>query len=136
MQRLRAFFISHSRSAWWLIVAALCMKALVPAGYMIGDAQTGKLLTITICSDGAGDSITRQIALPAAGRKAPESEKSRADGICPFSALGHAMIGGADPIQLALALLFLLALGFAPWHTPAPRPIAYLRPPLRGPPAV
>ena len=129
---LRAFFQHHRRWALWLIAAALCMKVLVPAGYMVG--EDSRMLTIRICADASGHDVLRQIALPAAEHKAPGSDKARADSVCPFSALGHGAIGGTDPILLALAILFLLALGFAPASAPAPRRIAYLRPPLRGPP--
>jgi hypothetical protein len=35
---------------------------------------------------------------------------------------------------LALALVFIMAMGFAALQPAAPRRVSYLRPPLRGPP--
>jgi len=131
MHGFRAFFLSHRRLAALLIALALCMKALIPAGYMLGgDART---ITVQICADSLGHVITKQIAV---GHKDHGSDKAKADSPCAFTALGHGMLGGADPIQLALALLFILTLAFAPLLRARARRIAYLRPPLRGPPAL
>ena len=132
MYAFRAFLLSNRQLAALMIAAALCMKALIPAGYMIG--ADSKLLTVQICADSLGHAVTKQIAIPQEGH-AP-GKQSQMDGTCAFTSLGHATLGGADPIQLAIALAFILALGFAPLVTPAPRPISHLRPPLRGPPAL
>lgn len=131
MQALRAFFLYHRRMAALLVALALCMKALIPAGYMLGDGT--RLLTVQICADSLGHTITTQIAV---GKKDHGAGKGKADAPCAFTALTHAALGEADPIQLALALLFLLTLAFAPLLPAAPRRIAHLRPPLRGPPAL
>ena len=132
MNAFRAFLRSHRQLAALLVAAALCMKALIPAGYMIG--ADSKVLTVQICADSLGHSIVKQIAIAQKGH-APDKQ-SQMDGTCAFTSLGHASLGGTDPIQLALALLFILALGFTPLVAPAPRPIFHLRPPLRGPPAL
>ena len=132
MHVLRAFLARHRAFAAIIIAAALCMKALVPAGFMIDGGA--KVLTIHICADSLGHVVTRQIAIPQSGH-GDDSKKAHADSPCAFSALGHAVIGGADPIQLALALLFILGLGFAPLTAPRLQPVFHLRPPLRGPPA-
>ena len=63
-----------------------------------------------------------------------QAQHQKGAGLCPYGALGFAALGGADPIQLAAALAFVLTLGFAALVVPAPRTIAHLRPPLRGPP--
>ena len=132
MHAFRAFLRSHRQLAALLIAAALCMKALIPAGYMIG--ADARVLTVQICADSLGHAVTKQIAIPQKGHTS--DKQSQMDGTCAFTSLGHATLGGADPIQLAIALVFILALGFAPLVTPAPRPISHLRPPLRGPPAL
>jgi len=129
MTALRAFFLHHRRMAALLIALALAMKALVPAGFMLGGDT--HVLTVQICADALGQQITQKIVLPSSHSG---EEKARSDSPCHFTALGHAMLGGADPVLLALALVFILALGFAPVLAPAPRRIAFLRPPLRGPP--
>lgn len=70
------------------------------------------------------------------GPRTKDHGKSKADIPCTFTALTHGALGGADPIQLALALLIILTLGFAPILPAARKHIHYLRPPLRGPPAL
>jgi len=130
MNLIRAFFLSHRRMAALLIAAALCMKALIPGGYMLGGET--RMITVQICADTLGHAITKQIDVGQKGH-APNPQKSSTP--CAYTALGHAAMGGADTVLLALALGFILALGFAPQMVPAPRRVAYLRPPLRGPPA-
>lgn len=112
-----------------LVALALCMKALIPAGYMLGGES--RTITVQICADSLGHQITKQI-----GVGSMDHGKSKADTPCAFTALTHGALGGADPIQLALALLFILTLGFAPLLPAAPQRAHYLRPPLRGPPAL
>jgi hypothetical protein len=131
MQLLRAFFLHHRRMAALLIALTLAMKALVPAGFMLG--SDSRVITVQICADALGQQITQKIVLPS---NHSGDDKAKSDSPCHFTALGHAMLGGADPVLLALALVFILALGFAPVRAPAPRRIAFLRPPLRGPPAL
>lgn len=136
MTALRAFFLHHRRMAALLIALTLAMKALVPAGFMLGsDTPNGSstVLTVQICADALGQQITQKIVLPSSHSG---EDKAKSDSPCHFTALGHAMLGGTDPLLLAVALAFILALGFAPILPPAPRRIAFLRPPLRGPPAL
>ena len=129
MHTFRAFFLSHRRVAALLVALALCMKALLPAGYMLGSES--RTITVQICADSLGAKITKQIDVGA-----KDHGKTKADAPCAFTALTHGALGGSDPIQLALALLFILALGFAPHIPAAPKRDHYLRPPLRGPPAL
>jgi hypothetical protein len=131
---LRAFFRQHSSLALWLVMAALCLKALVPAGYMI-DTQASRF-AIEIC-DGQGGHSLEQIIVPGAAKTAQDkSGAAKADQLCPFSVLSLAMLGGADPVLLALALLFLMALGLRRAPMARPRGAAYLRPPTRAPPVL
>jgi len=132
MHCIRALFLHHRRLAMLLVTAALCMKALIPAGYMLGEDT--RVLTVQICADTIGQTITTRIALPSSGH-GPDGGKAKTDSACPFTALGHAALGGADPVQLALALVVAMALAFAPRLPAAPKRILHLRPPLRGPPA-
>ena len=116
-----------------LVAAALCMKTLVPAGYMIG--QEGKALTVQICNDAMSDHAIKQIAIPmkdGSGGSGLKQDKAE----CPYSGISMAALTGADPALLALALAFIIALGFAPSPVPAARRALYLRPPLRGPPSL
>jgi hypothetical protein len=138
MAPLRALLRSHRRLAALLLALALCMKALVPAGYMVGGSMVdggAKVLTIEICADTLGAKLTRQIAVPhhaAPGDAQGDHGKSAA--ACPYAGLAMAGLAGVDTALLALALGFILALGFAPVPPPRLARAAYFRPPLRGPP--
>lgn len=134
MNRLRALTRSHARLTLALLVLALAMKALVPAGFMLS-ATGERFLTVTICADASGAAKTMQIAIPAkdaaGGGHAETADK---DSPCAFSGLGHAAIGGADPALLLAAIAFILLVGLAPLRAAIARDIPFLRPPLRGPP--
>ncbi len=133
MTSLRAFLLSHRAIAMLVIAAALCLKLVVPTGYMIGTDT--RVLTIQICNDGTGHTLTTKLVVPLKQSPADQSGKSgKAE--CPYSSLGHASLAGADPVQLALALAFIIALGFAAVAAPPLKRAQYLLPPLRGPPAL
>lgn len=134
METLRAFLHTHRRLAALLLALALVMKALIPAGYMLG-AQA-KVLTVEICADASGAKIMRDIVVSHNGKPGEtRGSQIKGDGACAFSALSMASLGGADAALLALALAFILALGFAPLPVAAIGRLTRLRPPLRGPPA-
>lgn len=137
MQSFRALLLRYRYAAFVVLVLALAMKALVPAGTMV--SAEAKVLTIRICNDAqlaAGTAVAsvRALAVPVK-QVDPSTRHGKAEGACPYSALSLASLVGADPALLALALLFILASAFAPLAAPAPRRNGYLRPPLRGPPA-
>jgi len=130
MGGIRNFLRERCGLAMLLVVLALAMKALVPAGYMVG-AQD-RILTVSICADASGTQLTQKVVVPHRDDGGTQHGKTVA---CPFSALAMAGTAGADPVLLALALAFILAAGFVPQAAPSLRSRAYLRPPLRGPPA-
>lgn len=135
MQALRALIHRHRLLAAMLVVLALSLKAALPAGYMLG--QNGQTLTVQICADATGGAVTKQIVIPRSGAPAEQTgahEKAAAP--CAYTALGFAALPGADALLLALTLAFILALGFAPAPAAPLRRIPFLRPPLRGPPAL
>lgn len=119
----------HRRLALGLVVLAVLIKALMPAGYMLSDRA--HVLTVEICADASGQTMTRQIAVPADGK----SDHAKAEGTCAWGVLASAALGGADIVLLALALAFILALGLTASRPAPPARTTYLRPPLRGPPA-
>ncbi len=134
MTQLRALILDYRKIALLLIVAALALKAVIPAGYMVD--QNAKVFTVTVCNGELGPVKVQHIVIPA---KKGEHEPSQHDGkamACPYSALAMASIGGADPLLLALALVFILQLGFNSASQPLPARLVHLRPPLRGPPAI
>lgn len=123
----------HPALAILAVLAALCMKIAVPSGFMIG--QNFKFVTVRICAPAFGDHAVTQIAIPMK-RGGEDSGQKQGKGECPFASLSMASTAGAGPVLLALALAFILSVGLAPARTTFPRRASYLRPPLRGPPAL
>lgn len=115
-----------------MVVAALCLKAAVPAGFML--ETKGRVLTVALCSDASGTAMTREIVIPHGPGEAAQQAKAQA--ACPFTALSMDALGGTDAVLLAAALAFILALGHLPVRVVPIRRIAHLLPPLRGPPAL
>ncbi|MBS0255010.1 MAG: hypothetical protein JSS36_07345 [Proteobacteria bacterium] len=127
MSRLRVLALHHRRLAALLLAMALALRVLVPAGFMPGgDGQ----LAMKICAD-QGSAITLLVPL-----KGGDHDKgaAKADAPCAFAALGHGLTGAADPLVLAVALAFILALGFAPARTPRVPAWPHRTPPALGPP--
>ena len=135
MNTLRALFRDRSRLTLVLLALVLAVKATVPAGFMFS-SDGDNYLTVTICSDASGMAGQMRIALPAKSGSG-ESPPGVADKNphCAFAGLGHAALGGADPIQLKSAIAFILLTGFVLRTALPRRDIEFLRPPLRAPPA-
>ena len=133
MSLLRLVLRDHPRLAALLLVAALCMKALMPAGFMVEARPSA--VSIAICGESSGVQLGRAVALR---DKFPASSGSHgaADQTCPFAALGMAALGSGDSPFLVLAVVFALALVFLPARREAAGRVVWLRPPLRAPPAV
>lgn len=139
MRALRALILANRRVAILVVLAALCMKALIPAGYMVSGGTDS--ITVTICNGGGeGGPTLVTIEIPAKGMtlggEGDHGKGSGKDGgQCSFSSLTMAAMGGADAPLLALALAFILLLGLLPAiRLPFAR-ADHLQPPLRGPPA-
>ena len=123
----------HRHLAAILVGLALCMKALVPAGFMVG--STAKLITIEICADASGGTLTRQMAIPLEdGAGGEQSDHGKSDATCAWTALAKAAHSGADAQLLVQALVFILALGFLRHAAEPVRLSCHIRPPSRGPP--
>ncbi len=140
MIALRRLSLHHPTLALWLALAALTVKLLVPAGFMVGVVEGRTILQI--CSGFgpvaaapmmhhamADDGVTHAAGAGHGGTGHAEAEMP-----CPFAALAHGSLAATDPVLLSLALAFVLALGFAAVARPPVRRAAFLRPPLRGPP--
>ena len=89
-----------------LLALALCTKALMPAGYMLGSSS--RQLTVEICSDGFNSHVTKQIAIPMDGKSQSDQKHGKTDSACAFS---HSFwrsvllpkplrLGGASPISV------------------------------------
>ncbi|MEW9855793.1 DUF2946 family protein [Novosphingobium sp. M1R2S20] len=132
MRELRRILLSRRWCALLLLTAALAVKALVPAGFMV--SAEAQVLTVSICADASGAHLTREIVIPRQQTSEDRASQHAKSVVCPYAALSMAGTPGADPALLALALAFILALAFAPLPVPELAAPAQLRPPLRGPP--
>lgn len=128
MTAIRRYFRTHSALAALVLLAALAVRVAVPAGFM--PVAQGGSVTVQICS-GTGPMT---MAMPAPSKSGDPHQQSKADMPCAFAGAALSFLSAADPILLAGAIAFVLAL--AP-HAAPPLVVAqtaYLRPPLRGPP--
>lgn len=125
---LRRFILSHQLAASVLIALALAVKLVAPAGFMpVGGA--GQLMVLVCTEFGP-----QRVAIDVPGTPAKPDEAAQSDQPCAFAGMGQAWLPGADPIQIAAALAFILTLGFV--AVAGPRLVArrHVWPPLRGPP--
>jgi hypothetical protein len=130
---LHIFLSDRRHIATILAAMALAIRAIVPAGYMMGEQS--RVLTVFVCADASDPGHVRQITIPVSGKTGGNSEEhGKPDGACPYSVMSMASLGGADAPLLVLALAFILALGFAPFQFPPLVGSRHDRPPLRGPP--
>jgi hypothetical protein len=134
MLSLRALIRDHCHLAMALLALALCIKALVPAGFMVSASST--IITVTVCSDASGGMKTMQIALPMKpGHAKSDPAQDAKASTCAFAGLAHLATTGTPPLLLAIALAAILLLGVLPQGRLPLKRAARLRPPLRGPPA-
>lgn len=133
MHLFRTTLVRNRTLAALLLAAALCLKAVLPTGYMVG--QQSKVLTVQLCDASSGHAAIRQIAIPT---KEGTGQKNgqKAQGDCAYGSLSMAFATGPDPALLLIAIAFILVLGLAPVRISAPKRISHVRPPLRGPPAL
>lgn len=147
--------IAQRHLAALLCVAALLLKLVIPSGYMIGEAQGH--MAVVLCPGtmpvadvmphmSSGDMAmmhgTPHAALPDhvgsdhGGTGHSDGQHSRAEMPCAFAGLSAAALAAVDPIQLVALLAFVLATGFVAVTAIVRSDPSYLRPPLRGPPAL
>jgi hypothetical protein len=125
---LRRIILSHRLAAAALIALALAMRLVMPAGFM-PVAGSGQLMVLVCTEFGP-----QRVAIDVPGAPSKPDDADKADQPCAFAGLGLALLPGADPVQIAAALAFILALGFAAVALPRLRPARHAWPPLRGPP--
>ena len=142
MGSVRNFWRSHGMLAALLLAAALLMRAAVPSGYMVSQAPGGPLLSLcagstnTAALDREAIATLRQLQAIAAQNEAGHEPAREAAKVCPYAVLAQASLPGADPILLEAALAFVLALGISALTFSTLRRPAFLRPPMRAPPAL
>lgn len=136
MLRLRSILIRYPALAFAILVAALALRLLVPAGFM---PAAGKgAFAIEICSGygpqmstGQPTAMAHAMAMPG---MAHHDDTATSMSPCAFSDLAQAAIGGVDPILLVAAIAFAVMLGLFSGSALPQRIVPRLRPPLRGPP--
>jgi hypothetical protein len=129
----RALILNHRKLALLLLALTLLVKALVPAGFMI--ERKAMVLTVSICADGLGTRSTQKMVIPTkSDLDSHGGEHSKRDGNCAFTSLGFGALASGDPALLAVALLFILALGFTGFVQRRFAAPTRLLPPAQGPP--
>lgn len=132
MQPLRRLVASHRLVAGAILALALAMKLVMPTGFMptVADGR----IVVRMCS-GTGP-MTMVMTIPGLeqGKHDGEGHPDRHEPPCAFSGLSAPSLAAADPILLALAILFVLSMGVRALAAPTTAAPPYLRPPLRGPP--
>jgi hypothetical protein len=145
--KFRTWITGHPHSAWLLLAAVLTVRAIVPAGYMVG-SHNG-FPTIELC-DG-------MVSVPAApptmamhdmsamsahhhGHPQDTAPKKPADGTmpCAFAAASFNSLISADPVLPLVALWIIAATVVFGRHATflIRADFAHARPFLRGPPAL
>lgn len=113
---------------------ALMLKLLTPAGFM--PVMSDGHIVVSLCSSSGPTKISVVIPGKADSQSRNEQGHSKADQPCAFSGLSAPILGAVDPILLAAAVLFVMALGAQVRTAAVAATAPYLRPPLRGPPAI
>lgn len=120
-----AFLQARPRAAM-LFAAALLLRLLVPAGYMVGSAAGAPALVPC-------PAVVAAPVMDHHGRH--DGRAPHAEAPCPFAALGAPVLPPADPLALAPAQVgFTLAPAWHPGRSPTPTAAAP-PPPATGPPA-
>lgn len=130
MTALRRLALYRPALAGFILAAALLMKVLVPAGFM--PTTSGTMLIVQICS-GYG-AQTMAVPMPAKEDQRQGGHQGK-EMPCAFSGLAAPSLAAADPVLLASAILFIMVMAVRAAMVFAAAPPAFLRPPLRGPPA-
>lgn len=134
MKAWSRLFREHRTLATLLVVLALCIKALVPTGYMI--SPSSRVITVEVCgATSTGAEHTRQLVILHDDHGSQDkSSHTVADSACAWTVLSMAALTGVDPDLLASALALILILGLLPQAVLPRSQTRFLRPPLRGPP--
>ena len=135
METLRRIIQGHLPTVWVILLLTLCMKLVVPVGFMPDLSEHG--IALIVC-DGMAPSAAAQATPGMHGHHHHHGHDgpTKPDAPCPFAGLSAPVLGGADPIQLARALADILAAGLVVAIAVRLRTVGYLRPPLRGPPRI
>lgn len=141
MVSIRSFWRSHALAAALIVLAALLVRSVVPSGYMIARDARGAHTALCLGASGAPTrdsealAAIRKVEAIIAQNKAGQDPVQDASQVCPYAVLSLGALPAVDPIQLAAAIVFVLALGFTLQHALVLQRPGFLKPPMRGPPA-
>jgi hypothetical protein len=150
---LRRLCLDHRYAAAIICIAALALRMLVPAGYMISSEAGG--IGVTICSTmparpypeamatmhhgmadhGLSGDHGQSLEHGSSRDHGPSRDHGKAEMPCAFSSLSSQALGGVDPILVVAAIAFFMAAGLQPERRLAVPLRLNLWPPMRGPPA-
>lgn len=130
MRTLHRRLRSHPGLVALVFAAALALRVLVPAGFMptVADGR----VTLMLCS--GVQPAQPMAAMPGMAHHNSDHGGGMVGSPCAYADLAVPALGAADPVLLAVALAFVMALAIRRAIPLAPREFARLRPPLRGPP--
>ena len=132
MAALRILFRAHRRLAGLLLSLALLAKIMIPGGFM--PVVTSNGLVLELCSGMERTQAPMAMAMPGMAGDHHDQKGDKAESACSFAGLTAPVIAGADPALLAIAVLFIVALGRVAERRVVLSYRHALRPPLRGPP--
>ena len=137
MNRLRLWLFDHRAFAAALMALALCLRLVIPQGFMPGSADGATTFTVRLCVDGLDHG---SLAIPLSrtetpGKAAPD-RTAKAFLACPFASLATPMATGTDGFALAPVIVHAPTIRDAVLTVPALPRHAYRIPPARGPPVL
>lgn len=139
VHRVRTLIATNRSFTLLLLALALLLRFVVPSGFM-PVFEHGRV-AILLCPGTSpamalmsGPTVSEPAAASKAGHPLGHGQGGKLEAACPYAGLAMPVAGGADPVQLATALLYILALGFAATALSFVGSAFRLRPPARGPP--
>jgi hypothetical protein len=130
MTPLRHYLRDRRHLAMAIVMVAMVMRLLMPVGFM-PDVSGGKV-RIVLCTGHAAPIAA--MPMHHGGGDHEHGQSAKHDMPCPYSSASGHGLAGVDPIQLAIALAFVMLLCLRPMAMPRVSAAPRLRPPLRGPP--
>lgn len=125
--------LRHPALAALVVAAALALRLLVPAGYM-PVIDGGRVILAPCPGTAPAPSQARAHAHGGTAHAGHEAPPPAPDKGCAFADLALPAIGGADPIQIAALIAFLVATALVLQALPPRAPVRRLHPPAQGPP--
>jgi hypothetical protein len=114
-----------------LLAAALCLKVLLPAGYMPAPAASEHIAAL--CSSGTSGTETVTVRIP---YKSGQDGSGSAENTCAFAPLAAVALDPELPAVVLAAILFVFIAAILRQPLALPATSAGVRPPGRGPPAL